>query len=120
MTFYDDMKGVADDLLGEFKQGIISLKRVTTADPDPATPWEPGSETVTTYALDAVVRRVSQKYVDGDLIVVTDNQVDFSVPSVTPTMEDKIVIDGTEHQMKDLRPIPAAGTVVAYIAFIAG
>jgi hypothetical protein len=119
MAFYDEMRGVADELLGEFAQGTCTLKRVTTAAPNPETPWIPGEETVTTYPLAAAVRRVSQKYVDGTLIVATDNQVTFAVPAIVPAMSDILVIDGAEHAMKDLRPIPGAGVVVAYIAFIA-
>ncbi len=119
MTFYDEMRDVATDLLGEFKQGAVSLKRITKADPDPSTPWIPGAETVMTYALDATVRRVAQKYVDGTLIVATDNQVTFAVPAVVPVLVDRLIIDGAEHVMKDLRPLPAAGTPAAYIAFIA-
>ncbi len=118
MTFYDEMQGVATELLGEFAQGEVSLKRVTVG-PQP-NEWTPGEETIETWPLKATVRRVSQKYVDGSLIVATDNQVTFAVPSVAPVLTDKLVIDGVEHAMKDLRPIPGAGTSVAYIAFIAG
>lgn len=66
------------------------------------------------------MRRVEQKYVDGTLIVATDNQVTFAVPAIEPAMSDVLVIDGAEHVMKDLRPLPAAGTAVSYIAFVAG
>ncbi|TPL06681.1 hypothetical protein [Mesorhizobium sp. B2-4-11] len=119
-AFYDDMADMASELLGEFKQGFISLSRTVTADPDPSTPWIPGTTTTTVYPLDAVARRVSQKYVDGTLIVATDDQITFAVPEIVPAMTDILVIDGVEHAMKDLRPIPAAGTPVAYIAFVAG
>lgn len=53
---YDDMRGVVDELLGEFKQGTVQLKRTTTAEPDPATPWIPGEETTASYPLDAARR----------------------------------------------------------------
>lgn len=128
MTFYDEMRGVADELLGEFKQGSVQLKRVTTT-PGP-NEWDPPTETVETWELSAAVRRVSTKYIDGTLIIATDNQVTFAVPATVPKMAhdteeetrvtDTLVIDGAEHSLKDLRPLPAAGTVVAYIAFIAG
>lgn len=122
--FYDDIGAMVQDLLlpdakGGLGQGEVSLKRTVTADPDPATPWEPGAETFTTYPLKAAVRRVSAKYVDGTLILATDNQVTFAVPVVVPLMTGTLVIDGRESAMKDLRPLPGAGTVAAYIAFIA-
>ncbi|WP_246689047.1 hypothetical protein [Mesorhizobium sp. WSM4310] len=107
-------------LLGEFKQGAVTLKRETPGVADPAQPWVPVEPTVETWPLDAVVRRVSQKYIDGTLIVATDNQITFAVPATVPAMTDTLVIDCAEHAMKDLRPIPAAGTPVAYIAFVAG
>lgn len=118
-SFYEEMRGVATELLGEFLQGVVQLVRVTPGAPDPATPWEPGAPTETTYALEATVSRVAEKYVDGTLIVATDNQVMFAVPQVVPTLADKLLIDGTVQVMKDLRPIPGAGVTVAYIAFVA-
>lgn len=105
------------DAQGGLGQGTVSLKRIETT--PGANPWDPPVEVATTYMLKAAVRRVSTKYVDGSLILATDNQVTFAVPSVTPLMTDTLVIDGQEHAMKDLRPLPGAGTVVAYIAFIA-
>lgn len=118
--FYDEMQEFASEMLGEFKQGVVAISRTVTAPADPSTPWIPGAPTTTVYPLDAVVRRVSQKYVDGTLIVATDNQITFAVPVVVPAMTDMLIIDGAELVMKDLRPIPPAGTPVAYIAFVAG
>ncbi|TPM39744.1 hypothetical protein FJ967_08890 [Mesorhizobium sp. B2-3-4] len=108
------------DADGGLGQGIVQLKRETPGVPDPDQLWVPVEPSVETWPLEAVVRRVSQKYVDGTLIVATDNQVTFAVPEVVPAMTDLLVIDGVELAMKDLRPIPPAGTVVAYIAFVAG
>lgn len=50
---------------------------------------------------------------------VSEIEVTFAVPAIEPQMADVLVIDGAEHVMKDLRPIPAAGTAVAYVAFVA-
>ncbi len=119
MGFYDDMRAVADELLGEFKQGSVQLRRETPGIPDPDAPWEPVEPTVQTWELKAAVRRVSTKYVDGTLIIASDNQVTFAVPATVPKLTDTLVVDGRAHAMKDLRPLPGAGTVVAYIAFIA-
>ncbi|WP_246675226.1 hypothetical protein [Mesorhizobium sp. B2-3-4] len=125
MGFYDEMAEMVTELLqsdadGGLGQGIVQLKRETPGVPDPDQLWVPVEPSVETWPLEAVVRRVSQKYVDGTLIVATDNQVTFAVPEVVPAMTDLLVIDGVELAMKDLRPIPPAGTVVAYIAFVAG
>jgi hypothetical protein len=114
---YVKFQKTADRLLTKWQQGTVSLKRVTST--PGANEWDPPTETVTSYALKAAVRRVSQKYVDGTLILATDNQITFAVPAVTPLMTDTLVVDGKDHAMKDLRPLPGAGTVAAYIAFIA-
>lgn len=115
--FYEEMRGVADELLGEFKQGSVQLKRVTTA-PGP-NEWTPVEDTVTTYDLDATVKRVDQRYENGVLIVQTGDVVTFAVPSVVPEMTDTLVIYGIERVITSLRPTPAAGTVVAWKAFVA-
>ncbi|WP_292601659.1 hypothetical protein, partial [Mesorhizobium sp.] len=75
--FYDEMQ----------EQGVVMLTRTVTAPPDPSTPWIPGEPVTTVYPLDAVMRRVFQKYVDGTLTVATDNQITFAVPSIVPAMD---------------------------------
>lgn len=117
MSVYTRGQATASRLLAKYGQGNILLRRTTTTTPDPDEPWNT-TETTSDYTLDATVRRVEQKYVDGSLIVGTEDQVTFAVPAVTPLMSDKIVVDGLVRTVKDLRPMPAAGTVVAYIAFI--
>lgn len=115
--FYDEMRGVADELLGEFKQGSVRLRRITTT-PGP-NEWDPPTETVETWELSAVVKRVDQRYENGILIVQTGDIVTFAVPPVAPVLSDSLVIDGTLRSITSLRPTPSAGTVVAWKAFCA-
>lgn len=122
MPFYDEMALMVQDVLlpdaeGGLGQGTVRLKRITVT--PPANEWDEPVETVVTYPLKASVRTVSQKYIDGTLIIAGDRQVTFAVPGTVPAMTDLLTIDGKDHAMKDLRPLPGAGTVVAYIAFIA-
>lgn len=119
MGFYDDIQAVATEVLAEFAQGVCTLTRTTIGEPaDPDEPFEPGASSTTVYTLDATVRRVEQRYVDGSLIVATDDQVTFAVPEITPRMSDKITIDGVVRTLKMLKPKPASGTPVAYIAIV--
>ncbi len=114
---YGRMQGTATRLLTRFKQGSVQLRRVTLGTaPDE---WTPPPETVETWQLKAAVRTVSVKYIDGTLIVAGDRMITFAVPATVPLMTDDLVVDGRVHAMKDLRPQPGAGIVVAYIAFIA-
>lgn len=99
MPFYDEMADIVQELLAPedddgLGQGAVLLKRVTTADPE--NEWEEPVETVQTWLLRAVVRRVSTKYVDGTLILATVNQVTFAVPAVVQAMMDLMTIDGKE------------------------
>lgn len=115
--FYEEMRGVADELLGEFKQGSVQLKRVTTL-PGP-NDWTPGEEAVETHDLSATVKRVDQRYENGVLIVETVDIVTFAVPAVVPAMTDLLVIDGRDRVITSLKPTPSAGTVVAWKAICA-
>jgi len=117
VTFYDEMKGVADDLLGEFAQGVVALKRVTTTPGE--NPWDAPTEAATTYTLKATVKRLHQRYENGVLIVETGDMVTFAALAVVPAITDKLVIDGAERAITNLTPIPPAGTIVAWKAWCA-
>ncbi|GLS34124.1 hypothetical protein SAMN04488498_1771 [Mesorhizobium albiziae] len=82
MTLFEEMRGATDDLLGEFAQGTVNLKRVTAAAPDPATPWIPGSP-ATVYPLDAGVKRLHQRFENGMLAAETRDMVTFAVTTAT-------------------------------------
>lgn len=126
--FYGEMAEMAGEMLAEFAQGTVSLKRVTTtAGPNP---WDPPTETAVTYPLKATVRRLHQRYENGVLIVETGDMVTFAVPIIpastepeipanTPVLTDTLVIDGKERAITNLTPVPGAGTVVAWKAWCA-
>jgi hypothetical protein len=119
MTFYDEMQGVATEILGEFKQGIIKL--VVPGSPvqvsPPLEPWqdEPVGEPIA-HILRAVVKGIDQRFVDGTTVLASDKMVTFAVPPVTPTMAHRIDIDGDLHAIEHIEALPAAGTTVAYRA----
>ena len=117
--FYADMAGVASEVLAEFKQGSVVLRRAVPADPLPLEPWVPGEPTVTDYTLDATVSGVAQQYVDGTTILSSDEQVTCAVPAVAPDMAtDTLLIDGVAVTVIKNTPIPAAGTPVAYLFIV--
>lgn len=113
--FYDEMQEVATELLTEFAQGVVSLKR--TALTPGTNEWDPPAETATTYPLSAAVKRIHQRYEGGVLIVETGDMVTFAVPAVVPALTDTLIIDGVERAITNLTPIPAAGTVAAWKAW---
>lgn len=122
MGFYDEMQAMVSEVLlpdadGGLGQGTVSLKRIASTPGENA--WDPPTETPTTYALKASVKRLHQRYENGVLIVETGDMVMFAVPEVVPALTDKLVIDGVERAITNLTPVPGAGTVVAWKAWCA-
>jgi hypothetical protein len=117
MSFYEDMAGVAYELLGEFHQGEVLLKRVTPGTPDPDQPWIPVEPSGQSWPLKAAVKRLHQRYENGVMIVETGDMVTFAVPVVRPLVTDLIVIDGEERAITNLTAIPPAGTAAVWKAW---
>ena len=139
MTFYEDMQGIATELLGEFKQGRVTVLR-TTQEEKPADwptwePWE-GDETVSVYELDAVVKGVSAKLVDGNVVVATDLEltcshkmmlVEVDGAALAPAavefdaaLLDTLNIDGKPVTIVRDLTVPGAGTPVAHRYVVRG
>lgn len=134
---YAKMQGTASRLLEKFKQGRITLTRTTQAEKPVDWPtWEPwdGTTTIYTYELDAVVKGVSAKLIDGDVVLASDLEVtcshkmtlvetkfvdDEPVASSTPVafdaaLLDTLAIDGRPVTIVRDLTVPAAGTPVAH------
>lgn len=114
MSFYDEMQGVATELLQEFKQGSIVYRAPTAG----AQPWEPVTYNDTPIS-GGTVSGVSQQYVT-DLITTSDLHALLPVFGATPTNTGRLLIDGVEHQIIRVMPSPAAGTVVCWHVFVKG
>lgn len=135
--FYEEMREMATELLGEFKQGRVTLTRTTQAEKPIDWPtWEPwdGATTIYTYELDAVVKGVSAKLIDGDVVVASDLELtcshkmtlvetkvgdDEPVASSTPAafdagLLDTLAIDGKPVTIVRDLTVPAAGVPVAH------
>lgn len=115
MTIYTDMQAVASSLLTEFDQGNIVI---TTVTPGAGPAHNPGSPTEVDTAVKGTVRGVSQKYIDGSLIVATDLQLTIAGGVVVPTTTSKVKLSGVVHQVVAVFPKPAQGTAVAYTVII--
>lgn len=116
MGFYEDMQLVASDVLGEFKQGNVVYVALT---PNPgSTPDEPLPPTESFTPINATVRPVSTKYVDGSHIVQSDKQVTFAGDAASPDMSGYMLIDTVRYKIVEIMPTPAAGTVVSYTVIV--
>lgn len=112
MTIYDDLRPVVNDVMGEFKQGVIQLIQVTPA----GGPIDnPGTPTETSHTLNATVKGVSFKFVREGLAASSDFEVTSSiVTSVTPSEKDFISIDGTRYKIVKFMPLPPTIDVMAW------
>lgn len=117
MSIYDEMQNVARELLSdpEFRQGVISLIRLT---PGNGPVDDPGNPTETAYALDGTARGVKFKYVSMGLAVASDLQITHSVIAVEPAMSDFVQVDGVRYKVVQVIRKPSAGTPVAFTLII--
>lgn len=140
---YAKFQKTATRLIGKWKQGRVTVIRVTQAEPPPDHPsWEPwtGETTTQVYELDAVVKGVSAKLIDGTTVIASDQELvcshkmtlvetvvgdDDPVVSSTPvpfdaSLLDTLNIDGRPVTiMRDLT-VPGAGVPVAHRYVIRG
>lgn len=111
-NFYQEMQGVASDLLREFNQGVIEYVALT---PGNGPPDNPGPPTETPTTINAVARGVSFKYVDGTNILRSDLQITMPGDGVVPDPKGFIRVDGKQFKIVEIRRKPAAGTPVAFV-----
>lgn len=132
--FYGSMADMARELMADFSQGLITVRRTETEGERPPDlpiwePWTPET-TVTLYKLDATVRPVPTKYVDGTTIRASDFQVVasdrmtlYSVDGVpaepveTPfdvDLAETLEIDGRAVTILETIRTPGAGTAIVH------
>lgn len=124
MTFYEDMQGVAHELLsGEFNQaqgdsegdGIVYVHE----EPGSGPVDNPGTSVVTKHRLSGATTGPSFKYIDGTNILSTDKQGNFAViPGVSISAEKGyILMDGARMKIIRVDRVPETGTPVIWRVF---
>lgn len=125
-AFYKDLQGVVNDVLPQFKQGTVVLRRLTRA--APSSPSGVGAVTGTTdWTLAAAVpKEVPKRYIDGKTVVEGDMMVVSAVRAISPAedidpqMTDVVLIGGVQKTIKAIKPVPLTGVTVAFQIFIQG
>lgn len=117
MSIYDEMQGIAQEILTEFKQGVISYIKIT---PGNGPRDNPGASSVTSYVMKGgAAGGVAFKYVQSGLAIASDLQIIAPVDArYTPDKKDMIDVDGTRYKIMELQVKPAAGTPVAHLFII--
>lgn len=110
--FYQEMQGIASELLAEFDQGDIYYIALV---PGNGPPDNPGPSTQVPYKIDAAARGVKYKYVMGGLALASDLQCTMAVrPDVVPDMKGKVRLGTIDYKIIQIMPIPPSGTTVAH------
>lgn len=113
MTLYNRLRtGTVPKLLAKYKTGTVEIGRPVTT--PGANPWDPPTTSTTWTEIDAVVTGVSQKYVDGSNVVMSDRMVTTQIPAAfDETAGDQLRIDDNVVAVLMVMPILAAGDAVA-------
>lgn len=128
---YVEMRDLADELLGQYRQVVATLTQSTPGAPDPETPWIPGAPETRTYKLYATTRKVEQRFVDGTEILISDGQLNartmmtltaINGVAQSPTTEvravpqpgDALTVEGKGRTLLRVEPGPGPGTVVVW------
>lgn len=114
--FYQEMQAVAAEVLAQFKQGTVVYVALTAQ--AGATPDDPGVPVDVPHPVNATVKPVSMKYVDGTNIVQSDRQVTMPGDGVEPDSNGYMLIDGARYKIIEIKRIPAAGTPVTFIVIV--
>lgn len=90
----------------------IVVSRTTAADPDPSTPWIPGTPTTVNYACRGFVDDYRADQIDGSVIQRNDRKVIVLTPSlaITPVPGDSVTARGETLTVINVRADPALAT----------
>ena len=114
MAFYDEMQGIARELLAsELGQSGIFLISVT---PGAGSIDDPAPDTESRHKLDGAARGASFKYVKTGLAQASDTQVTFSVIPGLPVVKgrDFVEVNGQRFKIVEVIRKPQTGTPVVF------
>lgn len=112
VSFYDDMAGIASELINEFQQGQVYYVALV---PGSGPEHDPGEPTEVETLVPAVARGVQFKYIDGTNIVASDGQITIPADTgIVPSIDGYVRVDDRKHRIISCTAIPPAGTAVAY------
>ena len=109
---YQRMAATAKRLITDNKQGTVEIGRASVT--SGANAWDAPTSTISYTTIAAVVRGVSDQFVDGSEVMSTDLQVIATIDDYQPLPGDIIRIDGKPTAIINQQQIPAAGIIAAW------
>lgn len=119
MARFDSAIALAKRLIDKNGQQVILRNIVAAAPADSAKPWEPGENTNSDQDVFGVFLDYEQKYIDGSVIRMGDQQVylysiDILGNSIIPEVDGQIIRDGDPWDIKAIRPLNPNGQSIMF------
>lgn len=114
-SFYEEMAGIATELLTEFDQGGLSLDVYSKQ--AGGNSWEPEQVEYASEPFNGTVTGVSAHHLQDSLIQSSDLIVTMDGKR-TPKLQDRITIGGKQHTIIKIEAKPATGVIAAYAVFV--
>jgi len=111
MTFWGDMASTATELLAEFGTSV-TIRRTTGGTYTPSSDTTSGATTADLTAT-GMVRDYRAAQIDGTVIRRGDRELVLDA-TVTPTVNDTVLIDSAYWSVVNVRSVNPAGTPVAH------
>lgn len=112
---YARLQGTAQRLIGKYGQAA-AIRRTENSGP----PYDP-VQTTTDHACTLVVMEIDLSKIDGTVIQVSDRMAYVSTDGLTiePTTADHVVLAGTAHAIKLVKPLNPAGNIMFWEVYFA-
>lgn len=119
MAEYDSAIALAKRLIAKKGQQVTLRGFTAGALPDANQPWRAGQNAAVNSTVVAVFLDYEQKYIDGEVIQMGDQQVfmpatDTSDVAVTPELEGLIIRGSETWKIKAIRPLRPGSQLVMY------
>ena len=113
MTFYTDLRSVAEVRITEYGQSV-TLKRIVAGAYDPST--GAAAQTVTSYPGRAYMGNYSSRDIDGTLILRGDRRATLACDTlgVVPSKDDVLTVDGVDWTVQSVEPVDPGGVALIY------
>lgn len=114
---YKKMQDTAKRLIDRFSQGeLVYIKPGEVTGPA----FNPVIGPPTEHPCKGVVSGVAEHFIRDGYINASDYMARLSVFDVEPTTAGKLRVDGVERQIIEVKRMPAAGVVVAWLVILRG
>ena len=120
-TLYERLQATALRLIVKYGRDVTLQFATDAAPPDAARPWEPASPTLTApHVARAVVFPVEQQFVDGTVVLGTDQQAILAAKGLPGVPDPKTVfLDGTTpYRVIKVDPIKTGPIPLVYTLFL--